>query len=87
MAIIPRKKRKVFESRQRVEKASTGLIKPSKRRRPAPPIAIIASFQRNGRVIMPIKVKTPTNDATNVLVSSGTEMNWNNRILSDGPNR
>jgi hypothetical protein len=34
--------------------------------------------------MMPINVNTPTNDAIKVLVSSGTEMNQNNRILSDG---
>jgi hypothetical protein len=43
---------------------------------------MIASFQRNGRVMMPISVNTPTNAARNVLVSSGTKMNWNNLILS-----
>jgi hypothetical protein len=33
---------------------------------------------------MPINVNIPTNDAINVFVSSGTEINWNNRFLSDG---
>jgi hypothetical protein len=34
--------------------------------------------------MIPINVNTPTKDAINVLVSSGTEMKWNNRILSAG---
>jgi hypothetical protein len=38
---------------------------------------MIASFHRNGRLMIPRRVRSPTNEAINVFVSSGTEMNWN----------
>jgi hypothetical protein len=69
--IMPRKKKNAFHSRSRVASASEGLISPRIRRMQAPPIAMTASFHRNGRVMMPISVRIPTRQVSKVFVNSG----------------
>jgi hypothetical protein len=81
MPIIPRKKRKVFQSRIKVEKASAGAINPRRSRTTAPTIAIMASFQRNGRVIIPIRVASPIKQVRLVFQISGTEKKKNMMVL------
>ena len=69
--IMPRKKKKVFQSPVSVVRASRGLMRPMIRSSAAPTTAIIASFNLNGRTIMPISVNKAISEMSSILVSVG----------------
>lgn len=76
--IMPRKKKKIFQSPSRTVRASSGAINPSSSSRAAPPSAILASSSLNGRSMMPTSVKTAMIETRMVFVSVGT---WKKRNM------
>jgi hypothetical protein len=68
---MPRKKKKVFQSRNKVVRASTGLRRPRRRSAPAPVSAMMASLTFHGRSMIPSRVSRAISEMSNVLVSAG----------------
>jgi len=69
--IIPRKKKKVFQSLNKVARATWGLSRPRTRRSPAPASAIMASLILYGRIIIPIRVRRAISEISTVRVRAG----------------
>src|SRR5438046_2515867 len=76
--IIPRKKKKVFQSLNKVARATPGLSRPRTRRSPAPVSAMMASLILYGRIIIPSSVRSAISEIRTVLVSAGI---WKKRNI------
>ena len=69
--IMPRKKKKVFQSCSRVARASPGLRRPRRSSNPAPVSAVMASLTFHGRSMIPRRVSKVMSEMSTVLVSAG----------------